>query len=152
MHKRLLYAAGALAASLVWSGTALAVPGEATGDVNMRTGPGTQYQRIATIPAGAPVEVLGCPSWCQVVYAGRQGWVSSNYVAAASSRGYAPPVYAYEPAPRYAYRSAPPVVYFDYDRPRWRDRYYGRHHDDWWYNRRGWDRRGGFSSGIYFDF
>ena len=150
MHNRLLYAAGALAGALVWSAAAQAVPGEATGDVNMRTGPGTQYQKIATIPGGAPIDVLGCPSWCQVVYAGRQGWVSSNYVAAASG-GYDAPVYAYERAPRYAYRAAPPVVYFGYDRgPSWRDRYYHRRHNDWY--DRGWDRRGGFGSGIYFDF
>ena len=52
-----------------------------TGSVNLRTGPGTQYARILTIPAGANVSVAGCSSWCSVNYAGTRGYVSASYVA-----------------------------------------------------------------------
>jgi hypothetical protein len=60
---------------------ALAAPGVAKGSVNLRTGPGTSYARIATIPAGAPVEILRCSRWCELVYAGRRGWASASYIA-----------------------------------------------------------------------
>ncbi|MGN6307286.1 MAG: SH3 domain-containing protein [Mesorhizobium sp.] len=57
----------------------------ATGNVNMRSGPGTGYARIATIPAGAAVTIRGCLSgysWCDVSFAGRRGWASSDYLQA----------------------------------------------------------------------
>lgn len=57
----------------------------ATGNVNMRTGPGTQYGRVGTIPAGATLTIRGCLngySWCEVTFAGRRGWASSNYLQA----------------------------------------------------------------------
>jgi len=54
--------------------------GVAISDVNMRTGPGTGYPVITTIPGGAPVEVLGCQSWCSVIYRGTEGFVSGRYV------------------------------------------------------------------------
>lgn len=68
------------------AGFAAAAPGAAKGNVNLRTGPGTNYARIATIPAGAPVNVLRCGRWCEVVYGGRKGWASAAYIA----RGGAP--------------------------------------------------------------
>jgi uncharacterized protein YraI len=66
--------------------TANAAPGVAKGSVNLRAGPGTNYARIATIPAGARVNVLRCGRWCEVIYAGRRGWASASYIA----RGAAP--------------------------------------------------------------
>ncbi len=56
-------------------------PGVAKGSVNLRAGPGTNYARIATIPAGARVNVLRCGRWCEVIYAGRKGWASAAYIA-----------------------------------------------------------------------
>jgi hypothetical protein len=72
-----------MAAALVLAamGSAAAAPGVATGGVNLRTGPGTGYARIATIPAGARVEVLRCAAWCEVIHAGRRGWASARYIA-----------------------------------------------------------------------
>lgn len=61
--------------------SAAAAPGFAKGSVNLRTGPGTNYARIATIPVGARVEVLGCARWCELIYAGRRGWASGAYIA-----------------------------------------------------------------------
>jgi uncharacterized protein YraI len=62
---------------------AQAAGGYVTGNVNLRSGPGTQYGQITTIPAGSGVTVRGCLtgySWCDVSFAGRRGWVSSNYL------------------------------------------------------------------------
>lgn len=73
-----------LAALMLAATAASAAPGVATGNVNLRTGPGSGYARIATIPAGARVEVLRCAGWCEVVFAGRRGWASAAYI----SRGY----------------------------------------------------------------
>ena len=60
---------------------ATAAPGIAKGSVNLRAGPGINYARIATIPAGAPVSILRCGQWCELVYAGRKGWASASYIA-----------------------------------------------------------------------
>ena len=80
----LKYALATVAALMLTAGAASAAPGVATGNVNLRTGPGTGYARVATIPAGARVEVLRCARWCEVVHAGRRGWASAAYIA----RGY----------------------------------------------------------------
>jgi uncharacterized protein YraI len=98
MLNKSLAAGGVLAGALVVS-AAVAAPGVASGNVNMRTGPGTGYSIITTIPVGAPIEVFECGSWCKVGYAGTQGFVSANYVGS----GYtdpAPRAY-YEPVPVY---------------------------------------------------
>jgi len=63
-----------------------AAPGVAKGSVNLRAGPGSAYARIATIPAGAQVNVLRCRNWCEVVYAGRKGWASAAYIARGAAR------------------------------------------------------------------
>ncbi|MCB1489873.1 MAG: SH3 domain-containing protein [Bauldia sp.] len=61
--------------------SASAAPGVAKGSVNLRTGPGTKFARITTIPVGARVKVLRCGRWCEVIYAGRRGWASASYIA-----------------------------------------------------------------------
>lgn len=58
-----------------------AFPGVAKSSVNLRTGPGANHARIATIPAGAPVNVLRCGRWCEVIYSGRKGWASAAYIS-----------------------------------------------------------------------
>jgi hypothetical protein len=51
-------------------------------NLNMRSGPGTGYQVIGVIPAGAPVDVLGCGGrWCRVSYAGRMGYANGSYLS-----------------------------------------------------------------------
>jgi uncharacterized protein YraI len=70
----------ALAAVALSAGVAAAA--SATTDVNLRAGPGPDYQAIGVIPAGAPVAVMGCSgSWCQVNYAGRAGYASASYLS-----------------------------------------------------------------------
>jgi len=139
-------AGAAFAGALLVASGAAAAPGIATNDVNMRSGPGTRYDVITTIPAGAPMEVFDCQSWCQVAYGGTQGFVSARYVAGDDG---------YVSAPRGYYRSAPRVYYEPAPRVYYRDRYRGngypywrrdRWHDDWrWRNR-------GPSFGIQFGF
>lgn len=81
MTLRLLVIAAALGLFFGLAPPADAAPGFAKGSVNLRTGPGTNHARIATIPAGAPVEVLRCGRWCELIYAGRRGWASAAYIA-----------------------------------------------------------------------
>jgi hypothetical protein len=80
MLRKSLVLAGAVAAALVWSAAAQAVPGVATGSVHMRTGPGTSYPVVLTVPNGARVDIGKCTSWCAVSYSGRQGYVFGRYV------------------------------------------------------------------------
>ena len=134
--------AGLIAAAGLVANNAAADPGTATGNVNMRTGPGTGYPVITTIPAGAPIEVLGCPSWCQVAYAGTQGYVSGRYVSGAGYVQQAPQAY-YAPGPTYAPMPAP-RAYYRSAYPWWDDGYYD---DDW-----GWRHRYGYGPGIGFSF
>lgn len=93
----LVCAAGAAQATEATTATAL----------NLRDGPGTNYARIATMPAGAPVKVKGCRSgWCGVVWRGQKGFASQQGLAL----GYADYAELVEPEvwpifPAYPYRS-----------------------------------------------
>ncbi|ODN68384.1 SH3 domain-containing protein [Methylobrevis pamukkalensis] len=107
----------------------------ATGNVNLRAGPSTQYPRITTLRVGEPLTVYGCLSgwsWCDVNWRGYRGWVSGRYLEA---------VYSGRRVivPNYAPRLGVPVIRFDFDGywgnhyrryPFYRDhdryRYYGR--------------------------
>ena len=53
-----------------------------TANVNMRTGAGTSYSIILTIPKGAQVAVVSNASgWSRVTYNGKTGYVSSAYLS-----------------------------------------------------------------------
>ena len=78
-----------------------------TTNLNLRTGPGTQYPPITTLPAGAGVDILGCTPyrWCNIAWGGLRGWVAGGYLAQAGAPYYAaPPVYVAPPV-----YSAPPI-------------------------------------------
>lgn len=69
----------------------------ATADVYERSGPGTYYSIIATVPAGSYVKIHGCLEyWCRVTWRGIYGWISSAYLDRGS--------YGYQNAPHYRYR------------------------------------------------
>jgi uncharacterized protein YraI len=53
-----------------------------TSGVNMRRGPGSGQPVLATIPAGSPIEVVKCAYWCEVIFAGRRGWVYKSFIRA----------------------------------------------------------------------
>ena len=57
--------------------------GTVTADLNMRTGPGTNYKAIGTIPNGSSVEIEGCvegAGWCLLDYNGKTGYSDGSYV------------------------------------------------------------------------
>src|ERR1044072_7502039 len=73
---------GAGAALLLSTGAALAVPATAQNDLNVRSGPGTQYPVVGSIQGGETVDVGGCTgSWCQVSFSGGSGYASRSYLA-----------------------------------------------------------------------
>ncbi|RYE09778.1 MAG: SH3 domain-containing protein [Hyphomicrobiales bacterium] len=55
---------------------------EATGSVNVRSGPSTSYAVLDTLYAGETVEVEECTSsgWCLIEHSGPDGWVSARYL------------------------------------------------------------------------
>jgi uncharacterized protein YraI len=77
--------------------------------VNLRAGPGTDYPVILTVPARAPISILGCLgdyTWCDVVFARNRGWMRSIYLEG-FYQGYYYTLRDYAPRLRY------PVVAFD---------------------------------------
>lgn len=64
MLKSLMAGAGVLALS---TGMAAAAPATVETDLNVRSGPGLEYEVIGAMPAGATVDVMGCEAnWCRV--------------------------------------------------------------------------------------
>jgi uncharacterized protein YraI len=93
--------------------SAMAANAFSTGNVNMRSGPGTSYAQITTIPSGSTLTMHGCLNgynWCDVSWSGRRGWVSSNYLQALYRNQRHPLVYA---GPRIRI----PIVTFHRPRP-----------------------------------
>ena len=81
MHfsKKLTIVSVAAAFLALSAGSALA--SQATGSVNVRTGPGVGFQRVDTLYPGEVVAVQGCQyGWCYINHRGPDGWVSANYL------------------------------------------------------------------------
>jgi uncharacterized protein YraI len=91
--KRLAAAAAVLGLS---AGVAAASPAVTETDLNMRTGPGTEYGVVTVIPGGATVDVGGCGGgWCDVAWNGFDGFASASYLDSLGVVTVAPPaVYA----------------------------------------------------------
>jgi len=88
--KTLLYAGFATGLALVLSApAAMATEAAATVDLNVRTGPGTNFSVVDTLNAGERVEVVECQpnAWCYIDQSGANGWVSSNYLEAVPAPG-----------------------------------------------------------------
>jgi uncharacterized protein YraI len=63
---------------------ASATTASAVTDLNIRSGPGSQYEVLGVIDGGANAEVDGCmdgQSWCKVNYEGTSGWAYAPYLA-----------------------------------------------------------------------
>lgn len=72
---------------------AQAAPGYSTVNLNLRTGPDTDFPRVDVIPEGNSVEILGClrdKSWCDIVWDRSRGWVYSEYLAIDHRGDYVP--------------------------------------------------------------
>ncbi|MCC6736431.1 MAG: SH3 domain-containing protein [Bauldia sp.] len=70
------------------------VQAQTTVQLNMRTGPGTQYGTVRAIPAGGIVSLIQCTAsytWCEGTYQGSRGWMSGQYLRSTN------PQYATQP-------------------------------------------------------
>jgi uncharacterized protein YraI len=77
-------ASAALMLSMVSALAVQAAPGYSTANVNIRSGPDTDFPSVGVIPEGDNVDVRGClndESWCDVIWEGNRGWVFSEYLA-----------------------------------------------------------------------
>ena len=91
---------GAGAALLLSASAAAALPAVAQTDLTVRSGPGTQYPVVGSIPAGKTVEAGSCTrNWCQVSFSGGSGYVNRRYLAMAG----AVPSVGVAVAPAYTY-------------------------------------------------
>ena len=68
--------------TLIWT-TVAAVAGAATvvttTNVNFRSGPGTNYSAMRTLPVGTSIDIGDCDdagSWCAVTVEGKKGFAS----------------------------------------------------------------------------
>ena len=82
--KRLLLLAAVFLA--VWTAPASAQSfyGYATVNANLRAGPDAGYPRVATVPAGARLQIFGCLDgwyWCDVAWGPERGWISAGLIA-----------------------------------------------------------------------
>ena len=63
----------------------------ATANLNMRSGPGTGYSILATIPKGTSLRIESISgTWARVSYSGRTGYVSTAYLQSTSAPAPAP--------------------------------------------------------------
>jgi hypothetical protein len=82
LSKKLIAGGFAALALMATTAAAIAAPAYATGNVNVRSGPGTHYGRVDVLYRGQQVDVVQCQgSWCYVEKRGPDGWVSASYLA-----------------------------------------------------------------------
>ena len=65
-------------------------PATTSASVNFREGPGTGFDSLGTIAAGAQVDVKECDdggTWCAVSFDGQNGFVSGKYLNDADPKG-----------------------------------------------------------------
>lgn len=56
-------------------------------DSNMRSSPNKSARVIGTVPARAAVQLVGCKSWCEIIYKGKRGFVYSGFVTKGGGAG-----------------------------------------------------------------
>ena len=84
MRNAITAATAAVATTLMLGGVAYAAQAaEATGAVNVRSGPSTSYRVLDTLRAGENVQVSECRTngWCYITKSGPDGWVSGSYLS-----------------------------------------------------------------------
>ncbi len=78
----------ALVSLIFGVGSAVAADGIATGNVNVRTGPGVSFSKVDSLYTGESVNIGECQSgWCYVEHDGPDGWVSAGYLQPTSGSG-----------------------------------------------------------------
>jgi uncharacterized protein YraI len=118
---------------LMLAGIGAANAAVVTGDLNLRSGPGTGYRVIDTMPAGSYVDVVGCTgSWCQVQFGGITGYASASYLGGGGDSYAAAPVYVEPPIYSGPYYAGPAFGFgFGYGsgwHRGWHGRYHGGYH------------------------
>jgi uncharacterized protein YraI len=113
---RLLMAAFAL---IITAGTASAFDARTATALSLRDGPGTGYPRIATMPAGARVDVVGCRGgWCAVKWGGHAGYASQRGLVVRKARAEVTEPDVWPIYPPYSYRAGHyPKADWYYDMP-----------------------------------
>ena len=82
IFRRLVTTVALLAGMVALPVVAMAADAYTTGNVNVRTGPGTGYAKVGTLYEGTRVDLRGCESnWCNIRGDGLRGWVSANYLS-----------------------------------------------------------------------
>lgn len=93
---------------LLLAGIGAANAAVVSSDLNLRSGPGTGYRVIDTMPAGSYVDVAGCTgSWCQVQFGGITGYASANYLSGENADYATAPAYIESPIYSDPYYSEP---------------------------------------------
>jgi uncharacterized protein YraI len=146
MHimKRFLLGVGVVTLS---AGAAAAAPAIVASDLHLRSGPGTGYPVVDTMPGGARVDAAGCGAgWCRVSYNGEEGYASRAYLEIETA--------AVEP---YYQDYGPSYSYYDYYEPGYEYGYgvpyagfgfrFGHHHHHHHGHERGGDHRIGENHG-----
>lgn len=89
LSKKLMAGGLAVLALVATTAAASAAPAYATGNVNVRSGPSTQYRVVDSLRRGEQVDVQQCRGgWCYVEKRGPDGWVSANYLSRGGQGGW----------------------------------------------------------------
>jgi uncharacterized protein YraI len=70
---------------LLSASAAMAIPATTTANVNFRSGPGTSFASMGTVPSGSQVDMGECDdggTWCTVTVNGQSGFMSGQYLQA----------------------------------------------------------------------
>jgi uncharacterized protein YraI len=120
---KMLGPAIALMLALAQPAMAEAFDAMTTGAVNVRSGAGTEFERLTTLPRGTPVSVNACDDgWCAIKAGDVVGWVSARYLAGLETSGvgvlptYTPPTIATPPAVKPLVVPRKDYHYFGYSR------------------------------------
>lgn len=83
MTKKNILSATALSLLAVTAAHAQSAQATATTDLNLRAGPGPNYEIVDVIAGDDKVDVAGCldaANWCEVTYNGTAGWAYGDYL------------------------------------------------------------------------
>lgn len=85
MFKKMTLSAAAL---MVAATPIMAAQATATTDLNLRAGPGPEFEVIGVIAGMDQAEVNGCMdtgAWCEVTYDGKTGWAHRSYLSGSAT-------------------------------------------------------------------
>jgi hypothetical protein len=106
-------------ALIITTGAASAFDARTATALSLRDGPGTGYARIATMPGGARVDLVGCRGgWCAVKWDGYAGYASQRGLVVRKVRAEVTEPEVWPIFPAYPYRSGHyPKADWYYDMP-----------------------------------